>query len=88
MNYAIVVFTGVMGASVLYYRFRARKWFHGPGKSMEADPQLEGVPSETTIEKKNMPDTNDHRDSASQASGSDNEAQKNEKYQVNEVERA
>ncbi|KAI7899513.1 amino acid permease-domain-containing protein [Cokeromyces recurvatus] len=32
MNYAIVVFVGVIGASVLYYYFKAREWFHGPGK--------------------------------------------------------
>ncbi|KAI9312378.1 amino acid/polyamine transporter I [Dichotomocladium elegans] len=43
MNYAIVPLAFVLGGSVLYYRFHARKYFHGPGKSMEPDPYLDDV---------------------------------------------
>ncbi|KAI8376636.1 amino acid/polyamine transporter I [Choanephora cucurbitarum] len=41
MNYASVIFAFVMFSAVGYYHFRARHWFHGPGKSQEPDPQLE-----------------------------------------------
>ena len=96
MNYAIVVFGGVMGLSIGYYHFRARKWFKGPGKSMEHDPQLEGLPVDIA-----MHDTkatgrrsihsrhSKHRfdsDNSSQSSNVDyNDVSK--KYQVSEVER-
>ncbi|RCH98456.1 hypothetical protein CU098_003769 [Rhizopus stolonifer] len=43
MNYASVIFVFVMVCSIGYYHFRARQWFHGPGKSQEPDPQLEEV---------------------------------------------
>ncbi|KAI8977522.1 amino acid permease-domain-containing protein [Mycotypha africana] len=81
MNYAVVVFFGVIGASVLYYHFRARQWFHGPGKSMEPDPQLDGIPFEDTTHdgKKNHSPS----DSSSRTSDSD----ENRKYQVDQVER-
>lgn len=80
MNYAIVVFSGVIGASVLYYYARARHWFHGPGKSMEHDPQLDGLPVDTAVTKKNRPEDFDD-DSAS------DHGDMTKKYSVNQVER-
>lgn len=50
MNYASVIFVFVMVCSVSYYHFRARSWFHGPGKSMEEDPQLNPVTFDDTFE--------------------------------------
>ncbi|KAK4513002.1 Protein gts1 [Mucor velutinosus] len=85
MNYAIVVFSGVIGASVLYYYARANKFFKGPGKSLEYDPQLDGLPVETAVDDVKKQDCNQEFDSSSQSSNSDNEG--NKKYQVNEVER-
>lgn len=41
MNYASPVLVFVLVASLGYYGVRARKWFHGPGKSMEPDPFLD-----------------------------------------------
>ncbi|CEG80247.1 hypothetical protein RMATCC62417_14610 [Rhizopus microsporus] len=80
MNYAIVVFCGVIGASIAYYQFRARHWFHGPGKSMEPDPILDGIPIDTgDYTKKASSDDTD-------SSQSDGKA--NNKYNVNEVENA
>ncbi|KAI9480863.1 MAG: amino acid permease-domain-containing protein [Benjaminiella poitrasii] len=78
MNYAIVVFTGVIGASVVYYYVRARKWFHGPGKSLEHDPQLDHFPVDTgaAIYKKDFNDFNQSQDSDTLA-----------KLQVDEIER-
>ncbi|KAI7870950.1 amino acid permease-domain-containing protein [Spinellus fusiger] len=43
MNYACVPLVFVMGSSASYYHFRGRKWFTGPGKSLEPDSQLEDV---------------------------------------------
>ncbi|KAI8081999.1 amino acid permease-domain-containing protein [Gilbertella persicaria] len=83
MNYAIVVFGGVIILSVLYYHFRARKWFHGPGKSLEHDPQLDGLPVETAAD--DTKQSNFKYDTSSQSSDSDNDAVK--KYKVNQVER-
>lgn len=85
MNYAIVVFVGVLGASVVYYHFRARKWFNGPGKSMEHDPQLDGLPMETTADEYKAHKDQDFHDSSSQTSDSDGD--NIAKYRVNEVER-
>jgi amino acid transporter len=85
MNYAIVVFTGVIGASVLYYHARAKKFFKGPGKSLEHDPQLDGIPVETAVDDAKKQGRAPEYDSSSQSSNSDNEG--NKKYQVNEVER-
>ncbi|KAG1464241.1 hypothetical protein G6F46_002927 [Rhizopus delemar] len=79
MNYAIVVFTGVIGASVSYYHLRARKWFHGPGKSMEPDPILDTIPTDTIYDKKQMSLTSDSDDQ------SDTDAGKNS--HVSQVER-
>lgn len=78
MNYAIVVFTGVMGASVAYYHFQARKWFHGPGKSMEHDPYLCDLPGEKTA------DEVKHKNESDTSSDSDNAVTK---YHVDQVER-
>ncbi|KAF7732811.1 hypothetical protein EC973_000086 [Apophysomyces ossiformis] len=39
MNYACAPLVIVLGGSVAYYYFRAYKWFDGPGKSLEPDPQ-------------------------------------------------
>ncbi|KAI8884439.1 amino acid transporter [Backusella circina FSU 941] len=50
MNYASVIFVFVIGCSVAYYYLRARKWFHGPGKSMEADPQISPVNFDDSFE--------------------------------------
>jgi hypothetical protein len=79
MNYAVVVFTAVIGASVAYYYFQARKWFRGPGKSMEHDPYLYDLPSERVIDEvkhvKNESDTSSDSDHAT-------------KYKVDQVERA
>lgn len=50
MNYASVIFVFVMLVSVSYYYFRARAWFHGPGKSLEDDPQLNPVTFDDTFE--------------------------------------
>ncbi|KAI8641143.1 amino acid permease-domain-containing protein [Parasitella parasitica] len=80
MNYAIVVFTGVIGASVLYYYARARKFFKGPGKSLEHDPQLDGLPVETAVDDAKKLERAPEFDS-----DSDNEG--NKKYQLSEVER-
>ncbi|KAL9548671.1 hypothetical protein PS6_006477 [Mucor atramentarius] len=85
MNYAIVVFAGVIGASVIYYYARARKFFKGPGKSLEHDPQLDGLPVETAVDDVKKQDRGQEYDSSSQSSNSDNEG--NKKYQVSEVER-
>ncbi|KAG1561093.1 hypothetical protein G6F49_002114 [Rhizopus delemar] len=79
MNYAIVVFTGVIGASVSYYHLRARKWFHGPGISMEPDPILDTIPTDTIYDKKQMSLTSDSDDQ------SDTDAGKNS--HVSQVER-
>ncbi|CEP17139.1 hypothetical protein [Parasitella parasitica] len=80
MNYAIVVFTGVIGASVLYYYARAKKFFKGPGKSLEHDPQLDGLPVETAVDDAKKSEPTPEFDS-----DSDNEG--NKKYQLSEVER-
>ncbi|EPB83006.1 hypothetical protein HMPREF1544_10236 [Mucor circinelloides 1006PhL] len=85
MNYAIVVFAGVIGASVIYYYARAKKFFKGPGKSLEHDPQLDGLPVETAVDDVKKQDRRQEYDSSSQSSNSDNEG--NKKYQVSEVER-
>lgn len=85
MNYAIVVFAGVIGASVIYYYARAKKFFKGPGKSLEHDPQLDGLPVETAVDDVKKQDRGQEYDSSSQSSNSDNEG--NKKYQVSEVER-
>jgi len=77
MNYAIVVFSGVIGASVAYYYLRARKWFHGPGKSMEPDPILDNLPNGELDFKKQVKEGPD----------SDNENDISKKYSVNQVER-
>ncbi|KAI9013801.1 amino acid permease-domain-containing protein [Phycomyces nitens] len=37
MNYASVPLVAVLGGSIAYYHFRARKWFHGPGKLNDTD---------------------------------------------------
>ncbi|KAG1145550.1 hypothetical protein G6F37_009853 [Rhizopus arrhizus] len=37
MNYASVIFVFVMACSLLYYYFRARHWFQGPGRSLQPD---------------------------------------------------
>ncbi|KAL0136402.1 amino acid permease-domain-containing protein [Mucor lusitanicus] len=50
MNYASVIFVFVMLWSVGYYYFRARKWFTGPGKSLEDDPQLNPVTFDDSFE--------------------------------------
>lgn len=50
MNYASVIFVAVMVCSVGYYYFSARKWFHGPGKSMEEDPRLSPVTFDDSFE--------------------------------------
>ncbi|KAI8058857.1 amino acid/polyamine transporter I [Thamnidium elegans] len=50
MNYASVIFVAVMICSVGYYYFSARKWFHGPGKSMEEDPRLSPVTFDDSFE--------------------------------------
>ncbi|KAI9279328.1 amino acid permease-domain-containing protein [Sporodiniella umbellata] len=75
MNYAIVVFTGVIGASVAYYYFRARKWFHGPGKSMEPDHILD-----------NISDNLDHKPHLKDGQNPQSDVVK--KYFINQVERA
>ncbi|KAG1473240.1 hypothetical protein G6F56_001069 [Rhizopus delemar] len=77
MNYAIVVFSGVIGASVAYYYLRARRWFHGPGKSMEPDPILDNLPNGELDFKKQVKEGSD----------SDNENDTSKKYSVNQVER-
>jgi amino acid transporter len=74
MNYAIVVFGGIMILSVLYYHFRARRWFKGPGQSMQHDPHLDGFPVETAIV-----DNKDRKNSSN--------VDVSQKYQVSEVER-
>ncbi|CAO3629214.1 unnamed protein product [Cunninghamella blakesleeana] len=49
MNYAIVIFSFVIFASVSYYFLRARKWFKGPTKSREPDAFMdEGLAIEET----------------------------------------
>ncbi|CAO3637505.1 unnamed protein product [Mucor fragilis] len=85
MNYAIVVFAGVIGASVVYYYARAKKFFKGPGKSLEHDPQLDGFPVETAVDDVKKQEHNQDFDNSSQSSNSDNEG--NKKYQINQVER-
>lgn len=50
MNYASVIFTFVMVCSVSYYYLRAKHWFHGPGKSLEEDPQLQPVTFDDSYE--------------------------------------
>lgn len=40
MNYASVIFVFVMVCSLSYYHFRARYWFHGPGRSLQPDPTV------------------------------------------------
>jgi hypothetical protein len=50
MNYASVIFVFVIGCSVGYYYLRARKWFNGPGKSMEPDPQISPVTFDDSFE--------------------------------------
>ncbi|KAG2197835.1 hypothetical protein INT47_009716 [Mucor saturninus] len=79
MNYAIVVFGGVMALSVAYYHFRARQWFSGPGKSMEPDPQLEGFGDNAMTDYKTQV----------QSDSSDNDSQVDvaKKYHVDQVER-
>ncbi|KAL0088535.1 amino acid permease-domain-containing protein [Phycomyces blakesleeanus] len=42
MNYACAPLVFVLGGSIGYYHFRARKWFTGPGRSLEPDPQIDG----------------------------------------------
>jgi amino acid transporter len=83
MNYAIVVFGGVIGLSVVYYHFRARKWFTGPGKSMEPDTQLEEFPVDVPMVDRKDFKTQSHSDSSSQDSSVD----VSKKYQVDQVER-
>ncbi|KAI9338414.1 amino acid permease-domain-containing protein [Pilaira anomala] len=80
MNYAIVVFGGVMGISVAYYHFRARKWFTGPGKSLEYDPQLDGLGVDEQTDYK----THIQTDSDGSSHSSSNNPKK---YQVSQVER-
>ncbi|KAI7859780.1 amino acid permease-domain-containing protein [Circinella umbellata] len=41
MNYACVPLVAVLGGSILFYQFRAKKYFNGPGKSLEPDPYLD-----------------------------------------------
>ncbi|KAG2226160.1 hypothetical protein INT45_003305, partial [Circinella minor] len=41
MNYACVPLVAVLGGSILFYQFRAKKYFTGPGKSLEPDPYLD-----------------------------------------------
>jgi amino acid transporter len=84
MNYAIVVFGGVMGLSVGYYHFRARQWFTGPGKSMEHDPQLDGFPVDIAM---NEQKTQHRFDSDNSSQASRHEKDISKKYQVDEVER-
>lgn len=80
MNYAIVVFGGVMGISVAYYHFRARKWFTGPGRSLEYDPQLDGLGVDEQTDYKTQIQTD--------SDGSSHSSSNNpKKYQVNQVER-
>ncbi|KAI8975093.1 amino acid permease-domain-containing protein [Mycotypha africana] len=50
MNYSSVIFVGVMLWSIAYYHFRARKWFNGPGKSLEQDPPLTVVSYNDSID--------------------------------------
>ncbi|KAG2207222.1 hypothetical protein INT47_012275 [Mucor saturninus] len=50
MNYASVIFVAVMICSVSYYYLRAKEWFHGPGKSLEDDPQLDPVSFDDSFE--------------------------------------
>ncbi|KAI9245733.1 amino acid permease-domain-containing protein [Helicostylum pulchrum] len=81
MNYAIVVFGGVMGLSVAYYHFRARQWFKGPGKSMEYDPALDGLPTDIIMEERK-----DHKHNDSDGS-SQSSSDGPKKYQISQVER-
>ncbi|KAI8082772.1 amino acid/polyamine transporter I [Halteromyces radiatus] len=48
MNYSSVIFVFVIGTSVLYYHFRAKSWFHGPGNSIELP--ADAYESETYID--------------------------------------
>ncbi|CAO3655103.1 unnamed protein product [Mucor hiemalis] len=86
MNYAIVVFGGVMGLSVAYYHFRARQWFKGPGKSMEHDPQLDGFPVDIAMVD-HKPQSKHRYDSDNSSQNSGNDVSASKKYQVSEVER-
>ncbi|OAD79505.1 hypothetical protein PHYBLDRAFT_139540 [Phycomyces blakesleeanus NRRL 1555(-)] len=43
MNYACVPLVAVLGGSTAYYHFRARKWFHGPGKATDGGSSTESM---------------------------------------------
>ncbi|KAI7898409.1 amino acid/polyamine transporter I [Cokeromyces recurvatus] len=50
MNYASVIFVFVMVASLSYYFLRAKEWFHGPGRSLEDEGQLNPVTFDDNFE--------------------------------------
>ncbi|KAI9480465.1 MAG: amino acid/polyamine transporter I [Benjaminiella poitrasii] len=50
MNYASVIFAFVMLASLAYYFLRAKKWFHGPGRSLEEEGPLSPVTFDDSFE--------------------------------------
>ncbi|CAO3591641.1 unnamed protein product [Absidia cylindrospora] len=52
MNYASVIFVFVIGASVLYYQFRAKHWFTGPGRSIELPGDSYTVDQHTIVDEK------------------------------------
>ncbi|KAF7730266.1 hypothetical protein EC973_002509 [Apophysomyces ossiformis] len=58
MNYACAPLVVVLGGSVAYYKFRAKKWFTGPGNSLEIDPQLDIV-DEAFLPEPYHPDSKD-----------------------------
>ncbi|KAI9492371.1 amino acid/polyamine transporter I [Zychaea mexicana] len=50
MNYACVPLVAVLGGAIIFFQLRAKKYFTGPGKSMEPDPYLdENVSFNSTV---------------------------------------
>ncbi|KAI8378738.1 amino acid permease-domain-containing protein [Choanephora cucurbitarum] len=84
MNYAIVVFGGIITLSVLYYHFRARRWFHGPGKSMEHVSQLDDLPIEIEADDTKQNRFDSAYDTSSHSSNSDQ--QKNKSHNASRID--